>query len=350
MAVAASTRSIRTAQQMLAEAAGVTFPALRQAVDQLPQAVGLLVGVHFGWRDISGALLPGGNASVGKAVRPALTLLSCETAGGTPQAGVPAAVAVELVHNASLLHDDIIDGDRLRRGRPALWAKLGLPAAILAGDALFFLATQVLAQAPSPLGGKEGVGLLTAAVQELIDGEYADTLLEERERVSVAECAAMAAGKTGSLIAASCALGALAAGADAERVAHLRAFGAHVGAAFQLIDDLLGIWGDPARTGKPVYADLAARKKSLPVVAALAADGLAARELRELYAGRRPLSQQELQTAAELVDRAGGRTWARAEADRHIQQALGRLDAVGTDAITRAELTALTLLVSDRDY
>lgn len=117
MAVAASTRSIRTAQQMLAEAAGVTFPALRQAVDQLPQAVGLLVGVHFGWRDISGALLPGGNASVGKAVRPALTLLSCETAGGTPQAGVPAAVAVELVHNASLLHDDIIDGDRLRRGR-----------------------------------------------------------------------------------------------------------------------------------------------------------------------------------------------------------------------------------------
>ncbi|MBQ1098001.1 polyprenyl synthetase family protein [Streptomyces sp. b94] len=349
MTVVPQTRSARTVQQVLAAAAAMTFPALRRAVDDLPKGIRDLAGVHFGWWDTSG-VPTSGNGSVGKEVRPALVLLSCKAAGGAPTAGVQAAVAVELVHNASLLHDDIIDGDRIRRGRPALWSQSGVPAAILAGDALFFLATQVLAQAPPPLGGQAGVDLLTAAMQKLIDGEYTDTLLQDRQTVSVAECAAMAQGKTRALIAASCALGALAAGADVEHVAHLRAFGAHVGAAFQLIDELLGIWGDPRRTGKPAYADLAARKKSLPVAAALAADGSAGQELCDLYASRRPLSTQDVERAADLVDRAGGRTWARAEADHHIQHALAHMHTGCSDTTTRNELTALTRLITDRDH
>ncbi|WP_051838337.1 polyprenyl synthetase family protein [Streptomyces sp. NRRL F-2580] len=119
----------------------------------------------------------------------------------------------------SLLHDDIIDGDLLRRGAPAVWADLGVPAGILAGDALFFLAVQVVAEAPGPLGASgPGTGTGTAAVQELFDGEYADTLLETRREVFVADVAAMARGKTDALSAAACAPGAMAGGADPSRV------------------------------------------------------------------------------------------------------------------------------------
>ncbi len=341
-----SSSPVRTAQQVLADASAITFPALRQAVDGLPGQTRHLIGVHFGWWDLSGAPLP---ETYGKAMRPALALGSCAAVGGDPAVGVPAAVAAELVHNASLLHDDIIDHDRLRRGRPALWAVLGVPAAILAGDALFFLSVQVLSQAPPPLG-EAGVEELTAAVQALIDGEYTDTLLESQPAVSVAECEAMAAGKTGALVAAACVLGALAGGADGERVGHLRAFGSHVGAAFQLVDDLLGIWGDPARTGKPGCSDLASRKKSLPVAAALASGSAAGAELARLYACPEPLSHAELDEAARLVEAAGGRRWAKQETERRIRTALDRLAAAQPDPVAEAELTALAGLITSRDH
>ncbi|MET8450863.1 polyprenyl synthetase family protein [Streptomyces sp. NPDC005209] len=346
MTVASSERSARTARQVLAEAGAVTLPALRQAVDGLPGRIRHLVGVHFGWWDLTGAPSAGND---GKALRPALALLAGTAAGGGPETGVPAAVAVELVHNASLLHDDIIDQDRLRRGRPALWVQLGVPAAILAGDALFFLATRVLAETPPPLG-EAAAGQLTAAVQQLIDGEYADILLESRAAVSVAECEAMAAGKTGSLIAAACGLGALAAGADEERVGHLRAFGTHVGVAFQLVDDCLGIWGDPVRTGKPAGSDLAARKKSLPIAAALGSGGAAGEELRSLYARPEPLSPAEVARAADLVAATGSLTWAVEQADQHIQRAMDRLNAADPDPTAAAELIALTQFVTGRDH
>ncbi|WP_308378063.1 polyprenyl synthetase family protein [Streptomyces sp. ISL-98] len=286
---------------------------------------------------------------MGKAIRPALALAACEAVGGERAAGIPAAVAVELVHNASLLHDDIIDGDRLRHGRPALWALLGVPAGILTGDALFFLSVQVLSEAPPPLGTL-GVGRLTLAVQELVHGEYVDTLLESRPTASVSECAAMAGGKTGALIAASCALGALAGEAGPEREEHLREFGAHVGAAFQLIDDVMGIWGDPKQTGKPAGADLAARKKTLPVAAALAADHPAGRALTERYAHHGPLSPAEIRQTAQWVEEAGGRAWAARQAARHREQALSHLTAARPAPTAAAELAALADFVTHRDY
>ncbi|MGV4986759.1 polyprenyl synthetase family protein [Streptomyces sp. NRAIS4] len=338
--------AVRDAQAVLRAAGTETSPVLRAAVERLPVGIRHPVGVHFGWWDRTGRPLRG---RAGKAVRPALVLLACEAMGGSREAGLPAAVAVELVHNASLLHDDIIDGDRLRRGRPAVWADLGVPAAILAGDALFFLAVQIVAEAPGPLGAS-GPGTVTAAVQELIDGEYADTLLETRQEVPVADVVAMAQGKTGALITAACALGAVAGGATPSRVDRLRAFGTHLGAAFQLVDDLLGIWGDPERTGKPCGADLAARKKSLPVAAPLASTSEAGRELAELYAIPGPLSAARTARAAQLVEAAGGRAWAAREADRHIRTALEHLTAARPAPVAAAELTALAHLITGRDH
>ncbi len=222
-------------------------------------------------------------------------------ADGVASAAVPAAVAIELVHNFSLLHDDVIDGDVTRRHRPTAWSVFGRSAAILAGDSLLTLAFDVLAASGHP-DSREGMRILSAAVQSLVEGQSLDVAFEDRQDIELAECEVMARGKTGALISAACAIGALFGGARSGQVEHMRAFGAELGLAFQLVDDLLGIWGDPAVTGKPVYSDLHNRKKSLPVVAALRSKTTAAQELHELYHADWPLSGVDVERAAALID------------------------------------------------
>ena len=241
---------------------------------------------HLGWCDE-----PGNPASApaGKAIRPALALLSAEAAGGTTAAALPAAVAVELVHNHSLLHDDVIDGDRLRRHRPTAWAVFGIGPAILAGDAMLTLAFDVLGAGAGPRTS-EALRLLGDAERALVDGQMADLAFESRGDVELEECMTMAHAKTAALMGCSCALGVLSATPDERAIGHARAFGERLGLAFQLIDDILGIWGDPAVTGKPAHSDLATRKKSLPVVAALTSDTAAGRRLAALYDSGDPLS------------------------------------------------------------
>ncbi|MGW6917134.1 polyprenyl synthetase family protein [Kitasatospora sp. NPDC054939] len=335
-----------TACLALERARALVAPQVRRVVDRLPAELRHVAGCHFGWWDVTGRPLDG---AAGKGLRPALVLLCCEALGGPAAAGVAAAVAVELVHNASLLHDDIIDGDRTRRGRPAVWDVFGTAGGILAGDALFFLAVEVIAEAPEPLG-RAGVRHLTATVQDLIGGEWTDTQLERRAAVSLEESAATAAGKTGSLFAAACGLGALAGAGGAERVERMREFGSHLGMAFQLTDDLLGIWGDPKRTGKPAWSDLAARKKSLPVAAALAADGPEAAELGRLYRARSAPSGTDLARMAALTEAAGGRAWAECQARRHTDLALAALAAADPEPAPAAGLTALAELILTRSH
>jgi geranylgeranyl diphosphate synthase type I len=261
---------------------------------------------------------------------------------------VSAAVAVELVHNFSLLHDDVMDGDSTRRHRPTAWRVFGSGAAILAGDALLTLAFEVLAGC-GHVAAPDGLRMLSAAVQDLVEGQSADVMFERRTDVEMSECRRMAEHKTGALLGCACALGALFGGGDLERVQRLRYFGADLGLAFQHVDDLLGIWGDPAMTGKPVYSDLCSRKKSLPVVAALTSGTLAGDELTALYHGERPLSDIELAHAAELIDIAGGRAWSRAEAARLLARALRHLSSAGVAARPAAALVALARLVTHRD-
>ncbi len=209
-------------------------------------------------------------ASGGKALRPALALLSARAAGEPAERGVPAAVAVELVHNFSLLHDDIMDRDTERRHRPTAWTVFGTPAAILAGDALLALAQDILLEDGGPQG-RWAARCLLAAVQRLISGQSADMEFEQRRSVSMDECLTMAGDKTAALMACACSIGAIYTGAPPSLAMRLADFGSHVGLAFQLVDDLLGIWGAPEVTGKPVWSDLRTRKKTLPVVAAMAA-------------------------------------------------------------------------------
>ncbi|MCT2587891.1 polyprenyl synthetase family protein [Actinophytocola sp. S1-96] len=305
-----------------------------------------VAGYHLGWWDADGGGEP---APAGKALRPALVLLSAAATGGSPRESVPAAVAVELAHNFSLLHDDVMDGDTTRRHRPTAWHQFGIGAAILAGDALLTLALDVLAASGYPAAGR-GMRMLSAAVQDLVDGQSADMAFEQRDAVGVSECEDMAAHKTAALIGCSCALGALFGGADDEQVRRMRLFGEHLGLAFQHVDDLLGIWGDPAATGKPVYSDLRNRKKSLPVVSALASGTAAGAELAALYAGTAPLSDPELERAAALVEAAGGREWSRTEADALLTRALDQLRDTAVRGMPAVELEALARMVTDRDH
>jgi geranylgeranyl diphosphate synthase type I len=316
---------------------------LRAAVDRLPGMLRRIAGYHFGWWDADQRPV---NAPAGKAVRPALVLLAAEAVGGSSGAAVPAAVAVELVHNFSLLHDDVMDADRLRRHRPTAWTVFGVPQAILAGDAMVALAGEVLADSGCPWAAT-AVRWLSESVIELCAGQFADVAFEQRDRVEPAECMRMAQAKTASLLGVSCALGALAGGAASARVDLLRRFGRHLGVAFQLIDDLLGIGGDPEVTGKPAGADLVRRKKSLPVVAALASGTAAGAELAKVYRADGPV---DVAHASALVESAGGTAWARHSADKELTLAIDCLDAAGCVASGRAGLVDLARLVVARNH
>jgi geranylgeranyl diphosphate synthase type I len=261
--------------------------------------------------------------------------------------GVAAAAAVEFVHNFSLLHDDIMDGDTERRHRPTAWTVFGVGAAILAGDALLCLAQDILLADQAPQG-VWAARCLSAAVHRLIAGQGADLAFERRDNVTLDECLQMAGDKTAALMACACSIGAIGVGAPAELAMGLAGFGAHAGLSFQLTDDLLGIWGAPEVTGKPVRADLRARKKSLPVVAALTGGTRAGHDLGELLARPDALSEDDLLHAAALVEEAGGRAWAETEADAQLAAATTCLNETQMPDDVRREFAAIAGFITVR--
>lgn len=336
----------RSTAEVLAFSRSRVEPALRAAVDALPGPVRQVAGYHFGWWDEHGHPA---RSDGGKALRPALVLLAAEAVGADPGTAVPAAVAVELVHNFSLLHDDVMDGDVTRRHRPTAWRVFGQAAAILAGDGLLTGALDVVTASGHP-SAQHAARMLIGAVQDLVAGQSADMGFEIRSDVELPECIDMARAKTGALLATACALGALYGGGRPDQVERFRAFGDRLGLAFQHVDDLIGIWGDPSVTGKPVYSDLYSRKKSLPVVAALTSDTAAGRELSALYHGGQPLTEGEVSRMAELIDAAGGRAWSRAQSDVLLREALEHLASATPAPGAAADLDALAALIVGRHH
>jgi len=323
-------------------------PAMEAAVDRLDPDSRAIAAYHLGWTEADGTPRPGG---AGKGVRQTLAVIPAEVAGATAEVGVPGAVAVELVHNFSLLHDDVMDRDTERRHRRTVWSLWGESAAILTGDAMLALAVEVLLESPSPHAAAAARELM-AATRELIRGQVADLSFESRTDVGLEECLDMADGKTGALLAVSSCIGAILAGAPRSVVDALRDHGRHVGAAFQLVDDLLGIWGQPEATGKPVLADLRNRKKSLPVTYVLCQGGPAGREVAAWYAEDRPGdgdTEERLREIAALIERAGGRAWATGEAERQLRLADAALDRIDTPPAPRAELADLARYLTRRE-
>jgi len=343
------------APAVFGRARSLIVPAMRTAVARLSAEMRPVAEYQFGWSDADGHPVGGDG---GKGVRPALAVLSAEVVGAAAELGIPGGVAVELVHNFSLIHDDVIDGDDERRHRPTVWVLFGIGQAVIVGDALLALAQQILLDPAGTLqlervadgdAARRAARRIADSTTSMIAGQALDMAFESLPNVDVEGCLAMEGGKTGALLGCAAAIGADLAGAPVEAVAALDRFGFELGLAFQAVDDVLGIWGDPARTGKPAGSDLRQHKKTLPVAAALASGGERAAELAALLATP-CLTDAQVARAAELVEKSGGREISTDEARRRLDAALRALDSPSFVARAQDELAEVAHFVIEREF
>ena len=305
----------------------VVGAALRAELDGRTLPIYDSLRYYMGWADVDGTLT---NSPEGKRLRPTLCLLACEAVGGDPADALPAAVAIELVHNFSLIHDDIEDGDRTRHHRPTLWVVWGEPTALVAGNnllAISDMATQRLRDAGVSTAIKAG-HILTERYLSMMEGQYLDIAYEGRTDVTVDEYLMMIERKTGALIEGAVELGALVgAGGSNEVVEGLRAVGDDIGRIFQIRDDVLGIWGGPA-LGKPIGADITRKKNSLPVVHVLEqARGAEQQELQRIYA-KDEITAIDVERVLDVMDGLGTQRWCQAQAETRWNRARKRLSSL----------------------
>lgn len=310
---------------------------LRHAVGSGPEPLReyyAMLTYHLGWQAT-------GENATGKRVRPLLCLLCATAVGGDWRTALPMAASLELLHNFTLLHDDIQDNSPLRRGRPTVWTKWGVAQAINAGDAMFTQA-QLAPHRLRELGVNAelivlALGELNHTCLTLTQGQHLDMAFETRARVSVDDYLTMIEGKTGALIAASAYVGARLGGADETQAMHFRAYGRALGLAFQIQDDLLGIWGDPALTGKSAASDLEKRKKSLPVVYGLERSDDFAKAYAQPTESGQPVAE-----LAQMLDDLGARAFTHQRAEAFTQAALAALQAANMQGEAGEALRQLT--------
>ncbi len=275
---------------------------------------------HMGWTG-EGA----GPEAAGKRIRPLMVLLTTAACGADWRPSLPAAAAVELVHNFSLVHDDIQDNSPKRRGRPTAWVRWGAPMAINVGDALFVLSNQAmldLLTSHSAVTVARAASILHDTCLDLTRGQFLDMSYEERQDLTVDDYWPMVGGKTAALLSACCHIGALLGGADEAKQEAYRSFGYELGLAFQVQDDILGIWGDEALTGKSAASDLVEGKNSLPVLYGLSQNGKFAARWKQ-----GPIQHEEVKLVAQWLVDEGGYDHTQNEAERWTARAIQNLEA-----------------------
>ncbi len=323
--------------------------ALRTALDRPGIGHFSYMRYHLGWQDAHGHPI---DASGGKMLRPALVLVIVEAVGGRAAAAMPAAAALELVHNFTLIHDDIEDDSDTRHGRDTVWRIAGIPQAINAGDGMFVLAQRTLLTLADVGVPADRVLAAATALNEacvlLCEGQYMDIGFETRDRVSQSEYETMISGKTAALLGASMAIGAIAGGADDATVAAFGECGRLLGRAFQVQDDVLGIWGEAGVTGKPVADDIRSRKKSFPIVWAFEqARGADADKLARAYA-LPTMTDDDVDNVLAVLDAAGARDVATAEARRWADAAIEKITPLSLDPERRADIEAIAAFFVQR--
>ena len=323
---------------------------LKKVIDSCPPALGSILRYHMGWQDEYGHRC---RKELGKFIRSTLCLLSCQAVGGNTSHAIPAATAVELVHNFSLIHDDIEDASYERHHRPTAWKLWGQSQAINAGDAMFTLAYLALVRLKQKGIAGEGIvhcaEVLTGACLELCEGQYLDIEYEKRLDMTVGDYIDMAARKTAALFAASTSLGAYLGSEDSELMNLFRLFGRALGIAFQIHDDILGIWGAPETVGKSAD-DIPQRKKTLPVAYGLQSSRGAARQrLRKLYS-KESIEGEDIRKVTGILDDLGARNYAENVARRYYRKALAHLDATGLGTSSLAPLKETAGAVLTRGF
>ena len=320
-------------------------PELVNSVKKLSNELLPVNEYHFGWKTIKGIEAP---EDTGKRLRPSLAVLSAEAVGRDMEVAIPGAVAVELIHNFSLIHDDIIDGDKERRHRPSAWTAFSIEDALIAGDALHTLAFQVLLEENTP-ERVQAARRLVDATTTMISGQAADMTFDDLPTISFEECLKMEAAKTGALLGYSSSVGAILSGADENTCNALEVFGYELGLAYQAVDDVLGIWGDPKITGKPAGNDLREKKKSMPVSIVLSANNSDSEKLLEIFSTTEDLDEEEIVKASALIENAGGREATLEEADKHLKRAIEFLNNADIRKETFCELEEIAHFVVNRD-
>jgi geranylgeranyl diphosphate synthase, type I len=281
-----------------------------------------------------------------------MCLLACEAVGGDWRRALPAAGAVELIHNFSLVHDDIEDNSHTRRHRPTVWSLWGIAQGVNTGDTLWVisrLATlSLVRQGYDPATVLDVTRLLDETCLALCTGQYLDIRFESADSVTMDEYYRMIAGKTAALLSASLAAGALLGGADEQTVQQYADFGRELGITFQIVDDMLGIWGDPATTGKSAASDILEKKKTIPILHALEWEqGQGYADLLRLYS-QPTLTDQDIPPVLALLERAGAREAIKRQAAEHQERTLAYLDAPGADRPAQQDLRELALSLLDR--
>jgi geranylgeranyl diphosphate synthase type I len=301
---------------------------------------------HLGW--VNAKLHPD-NENTGKRIRPVLCLLSCAAAGGDWQKAVPAGAAVELLHNFTLIHDDIQDNSFTRRGRQTVWQLWGMPQAINSGDGMFAVAFLALgnleARSTPPNVQLDALRRFGKTCLHLTYGQYMDMDFERRKSVTVDEYLEMITGKTAALLGLCAELGAMIAGADPTTIEHYRQFGQDLGLAFQVKDDILGIWGDENKIGKSAASDIITRKKTLPVLFGIAQS----QKLRAIY-NQPQNGDGDVEQIVSLLDDVGAKQYAHLQAAHYTESALDHLAAARPDPDYLSTLHQLTDMLLRRAY
>ena len=301
---------------------------------------------HMGWVD---QYFQPVEVHSGKRIRPLTTMLVAQAAGGSWQQSLPAAAAVEILHNFSLIHDDIEDASPTRRGRLTLWKIWGEAQAINSGDAMFAVAhlamSRLIERDVPPATVVRALRRFDETSLHLTQGQYNDMDFEIREKVLVGDYIDMITGKTAVLLSLCAELGALVAGQDDETIANYAAFGLNLGLAFQVIDDILGIWGDESRTGKSAATDIVTKKKTLPVLYGLERSST----LRTLYQNEEA-DDRFVTEVVTLLDDIGAREYASATAKEYSIAALAYLDAANPTGEAGTALRQLAAMLLQRDF
>lgn len=299
-----------------------------------------MLAYHMGWVGPNA-----GHGAQGKRIRPVLVLLTTGAAGGEWETALPAACAVELIHNFSLIHDDIEDNGELRHGRPTVWKKWGIAQATNAGDAMFALAHLELLRladtlpAPTVLKASK---ILNQTCLHLTQGQYLDLAFEQHLEVSEAQYWLMIKGKTSALLSACTEIGALIATDQVQISQAYKLFGYSLGLAFQAQDDLLGIWGDTELTGKSSQSDLVTGKKTLPVLY-----GLNNRQKFYKRWLQGSISSEEAPSIAKLLTEEGAQEYTQQQVNRLTEQAIQTLESanpLGEAGSALVELANLLLV------
>ncbi len=325
---------------------------LQEALHVAPDFIHNVISYHFGWVDQN---FESANFETGKMLRPTMCLLVFEALTNHHTDVLPVAAAIEMIHNFSLIHDDIEDGDIERRGRPTVWTIWGKPLAINVGDFLYTLAFNTIASLDTTKFPPERTlavqRLITKACLTLTMGQDLDLRFEHKHNVSTDMYLDMVYKKTGALLEAAILSGAILGTSDEKIIKSYRNFARNIGIAFQVRDDILGIWGNTDKTGKSADNDLRRKKKTLPVIYTLnKVSGPRREKLTALYAGSDPLSDDQIEFARECLTWADAHQYTQNKADMYIRNAFFALNKIDFSNQAQSDLESITRFLVQRSH